>query len=48
MGADLEGASLMRVSTRASDRVGRHEFASAIVQAARDAGENGVKEPSRS
>lgn len=48
MGADLEGVSLMRVSTRASDRVGRHDFASAIVQAARDAGEHGVKEPPRS
>jgi len=38
MRADLEGASLMRIYTRASDKVGRHDFATAIVQAARDAG----------
>lgn len=38
MRADVEGASLMRIYTRASDKVGRHDFATAIVQAARDAG----------
>ena len=38
MRAGLEGASLMRVYTLASDRVKRHDFATAIVHAARDAG----------
>lgn len=38
MRADLEGASLMRVYTLASDRVRRHDFATAIVNSARDAG----------